>query len=386
MKIAGATIYALQIPFVESFSHSAKSRQCSDSFVVRMRLEDGSVGFGEGIARPYVTGETVATSIDHIKESLWPVIAENDYAEILPSPDPLATFAPLTRGLSNRESNGVIAWHAAQCAVELALIDCLLHRQKMSLTQVLPPKRDSVVYSGVISAGPIEKARQHARHFKLFGIQQVKIKIGDPDSVARVGAVRQILGPQASLRVDANGAYDVVQAVAVIGELARFNLDAVEQPISRGKAEELARVKAQSTIPIVADESLVTLSDARSLISARACDYFNLRLSKCGGIVRTLKMAQLAKSAKVRVQFGSQVGETAVLSAAGRHLAAYLENVRFIEGSYGSLLLTEDVGSDSINFGHEGRARTLSGCGLGVKVREDILEKYALEIIPLGQG
>jgi L-Ala-D/L-Glu epimerase / N-acetyl-D-glutamate racemase len=60
--------------------------------------------------------------------------------------------------------------------------------------------------------------------------------------------------------------------------------------------------------------------------------------------------------------------------------------VRFIEGSYGSLLLTEDVGSDSINFGHEGRARTLSGCGLGVKVREDILEKYALEIIPLGQG
>jgi muconate cycloisomerase len=83
---------------------------------------------------------------------------------------------------------------------------------------------------------------------------------------------------------------------------------------------------------------------------------------------------------------GSQVGETAILSAAGRHLAATLPDVAFVEGSYGSLLLSEDVSADAIRFGHGGEARVLTGPGLGVRVVEARLRKHARRVVELGNG
>jgi L-alanine-DL-glutamate epimerase-like enolase superfamily enzyme len=377
MRISSAIIYALRIPFVEAFSHSSTSRKFSDSFVVRVVGDDGTVGYGEGVARPYVTGETVEASLDYIANHLWPSIAATEYVEIVAGPDPLAALALVTETLPEQKGAGVIAWHASRCAVELALVDCLLKRQKLSLGEIIRPRQTLVTYSGVITAGSIEKAVQHAKHFKLFGIRQLKIKVTGEKDVARVAAIRETTGPEASLRLDANGAYDVAQAVSALAEFAPYGMDAVEQPVPRGNPSELAQVKAQSKIPIMADESLVTLKDARALIDASSCDYFNLRLSKCGGILRTLEMARLATQAGIRLQLGSQVGETAILSAAGRHVAAHLSGVEFVEGSYGTLLLTEDVGRESINFGHGGRAPVLRGVGLGVRVRDEILEKYA---------
>jgi muconate cycloisomerase len=386
MRIVGATIYALRIPFVEAFSHSTKSRKFSDSFVVRVTARDGATGYGEGAARPYVTGETVESSLRHIEKQLWPAIARCDYPDLAPDPDPIAALTAISRALPDEETPGIVAWHGARAAVELALVDCLLKRQHLSLAHILPPKRSVVTYSGVITAGSIEKAVQHAKHFKLFGIKQLKIKIGGAETVERVAAIRETVGPNASLRLDANGAYDVAGALAVLAQLAEFKIETVEQPIKRGEPAELAALKRQSPIPVMADESLVTVADARALIDAGACDYFNLRVSKCGGIARTLEMARMASRAGLRLQLGSQVGETAILSAAGRHVAAYLDDVAFLEGSYGSLLLKEDVGRDSINFGHGGKATVLRGHGLGVKVREDILEKYAVSTTRLGKG
>jgi L-Ala-D/L-Glu epimerase len=388
MRITGATIRALRIPFVEAFSHSTKSRKFSDSFVVRVTASDGTTGYGEGAARPYVTGETVEASLGHIESLLWPAVARCDYPDFAHGPDPVAALSAVSRTLPDKETPGIVAWHAARAAVELALIDCLLKRQELSLAQLLPPKRATLTYSGVITAGSLEKAIQHAKHFKLFGIKQLKIKIGGAgeDTLRRVAAIRETVGANASLRLDANGAYDVAGALDLLSQLAQFKIDAVEQPVRRGSPTELAEVKKHSPIPVMADESLVTMADAEALIDAGACDYFNLRLSKCGGITRTLEMARMASGSGLRLQLGSQVGETAILSAAGRHVAAYLDDVDFLEGSYGSLLLKEDIGRDSINFGHGGKATALRGHGLGVKVREEILEKYAVITTRLGKG
>lgn len=134
----------------------------------------------------------------------------------------------------------------------------------------------------------------------------------------------------------------------------------------------------------MADESLVTVDDAEELIRFSACDFFNLRVSKCGGISNTIRLANLAKKAGIRLQLGCQVGETAILSAVGRHIAAYLDDVEFVEGSFGNLLLIKDVGHDSIHFGHGGKAPLLRGMGIGVDINENILHKYAYSIAELG--
>lgn len=385
MRIKSCTIYALGIPFVEAFAHSANRREHSDSIVVRLEAADGTVGYGEGVARRYVTGETVEASVNHIRRALWPGLTRHDYEELAANADPLDALAPPDESLPDEASDGVVAFNAARAAVELALLDCLLRRQEVSLAHVLPPRRTNVTYGGVISSGSIEATTRRARQLKLFGLREIKIKIKCKTDVSRVRAVREVFGEEARLRVDANGAFDVRQAIEVAAELAPLNIAAFEQPVARSCGiSALRAVKEHSSIPVMADESLVTERDACALIDEGACDYFNLRVSKCGGVARTLRLARMAQAAGLGLQLGSQVGETAILSAAGRHVAAHLDAIEFVEGSYGKLLLVEDVGRDPVQFGHGGHSPALRGAGLGVQVREDVLEKYALRKIHLG--
>jgi muconate cycloisomerase len=134
---------------------------------------------------------------------------------------------------------------------------------------------------------------------------------------------------------------------------------------------------------VVADESVVTRRDAEALIAAGAVDGINVRVSKCGGFARSVAIARRAAAAGLEVQVGSHVGETAILAAVGRHLAAGLETAAFVEGSYGTLLLVEDVSDDGLRFGHGGEAPRLTGPGWGVHVRVDRLRRHAEAIVEL---
>ena len=262
MKIIGATCFALRIPFVEAFGHSASVRSRSDSVVVRLTADDGTMGYGEGLPRPYVTGETVETCIEHIAHCLWPAIADSRFSAPEPGPDPLRRFRG-GRRLPDTGGDGAIAWNAARAACELALLDLLLRRRDLSLGAILPPKRDAVTYSGVITGGSIDNAVRLASVCTEYGLEAVKIKIGGDDARDRVAAVREVLGPSVSLRVDANCAYTPDEAVATLAALAPFDVACAEQPIPRGDPAVLARVRSRSPIPIMADESLVTVADAR---------------------------------------------------------------------------------------------------------------------------
>ena len=386
MKIIGATCFSLRIPFVEAFGHSASVRSRSDSVVVRLTAEDGTVGYGEGLPRPYVTGETVETCVDRIANCLWPAIADSDFGALEPGPDAVRTLQPAARTLPDGGDDGVVAWHAARAACELALLDVLLRCRELSLSEVVRPRRTTVTYSGVISGGSIDRAVRHARVCVAYGLQNIKIKIEGDDARDRVAAVRKAVGPSVSLRVDANCAYTPDAAVETLEALAPLDIACAEQPIPRGDPEVLANVRSRSPIPIMADESLVTLADAEALIQAGACDFFNLRVSKCGGLVRTLEIARMADRAGLQLQLGCQVGESAILSAAGRHVAAHLARVSFVEGSYGNMLLVEDVTEESIAFNHGGLAPLLRGPGLGVNVRDDILRAHAETTTTLAAG
>jgi muconate cycloisomerase len=317
--------------------------------------------------------------LDHVRECLWPALARRE----LPALDGEDALQALEDLIPSVAVPGIVAHNASRAAVELAVLDCMLRGQGLSMGDLLPPRRRKVVYSGVITAGALDTVVQHARRMKLIGLTQVKVKVGLEDDVARVRAVRDVLGPAASLRVDANGAWSMERAIEVLKALAPMDVAAVEQPLPRGPTSELRRLREATQIPIMADESLVTIGDAEALAADKAVDYFNVRISKCGGLTRSLKVARLGAAAGVGIQVGSQVGETAILSAAGRHLAAHLEAVAFVEGSYGSLLLTEDVSPDGVRFGHRGEADLLTGPGLGVRVLEDRLRKYARTVVEL---
>ena len=395
MRIVAAQLFALRIPFIEAFSHSSQSRTYSDSIIVRLEAADGTVGYGEAVARPYVTGETVDSCLAFMAQTLWPVVQHVDYplppdnqAEALDWLNGIVATLPKQSG-TGAEDDRVVAWNAALAGWELALIDCLLKSQGRSLSQILPPQRKQVIYSGVVTASSIEQAVKMTKRFKQFGLPHLKIKITGADDPARIAAVRAAAGSEMSLRLDGNGAYDLESAVSTCQALAEFKIDSAEQMLPRGDRAALAALQASAPIPQMVDESLVTLEDAKALIEAQACQWFNLRISKCGGLAQTIAIAQLATAANLRLQLGCQVGETAILSAAGRHLAAWLPQLEFVEGSYGKLLLSQDVSRNPIHFGHGGKAPLLKRPGLGVEVQDSVLATYAHQTLTLngnGQG
>jgi len=381
MKIVEAKIHLLKVPFNFTFGHFLKVRVYSDAFVVVLTAENGVQGYGEGVARPYVTGETAKKSVNHIKEVLLPAIMHKDIDEIDVSEGSHEALAHIYRALPDGNGKGVLAWNAAKAGVELAMIDCLLKSREISLNTVLPARTESVVYSGVFSSGKLESTIELARRAKTLGIKYVKIKVGKDGDRERIAAVRDVMGPSVSIRLDANAAFSVKEAVCFMESVKEFNIDCMEQPVKRGDPGEMAAVREASDIPVMADESIVTREDAIVLIERNACDYFNLRVSKCGGIYNTLAIAEMARQKGVQVQIGCMVGEMAILSAAGRHAAAYLPGTRFVEGSYGAQLLAEDISVESVVFGHGGEAPVLKGNGLGVDVRDEILNKYTRKLL-----
>ena len=376
MRLVSATVYALKIPFLAAVRHSLAGRTWSDAVVVRVLDSDGVEGFGEAAPRPYVTGETPADVVEHVAGTLWPAI-RGLAAPDLRGPGDLAAIEALVPdgGAAGRH-------HAARAAMELAVVDWALRRRRASAALLLPPLRAEVVYSGLITAGSTQQAVRQARWARLAGLTQVKIKVGAGADLARVAAVRAVL-PGATIRVDANGAWTPAAARAALAGLARCRVASVEQPLPPGCPDALAQLRKESPIPLVLDESVVTPADLEAHLAAGAADAVNVRVSKCGGFARAVAMARRAAAGGLEIHVGCHVGETAILSAAGRHLAAGLEPTVFVEGSYGTLLLAEDVSDDGLRFGHRGVAPVLTRPGWGTRVRVDRLRRYAETVVEL---
>ena len=373
MRVANCSIFKLNIPFVETFSHSSKSRNFSDSYLVRLQLDSGHIGYGEGVARPYVTGETVDSATEYIKCHAFPEILKQEIGIL---------GLNMARALPNPRQ-GEVVFHSAHAALEMAALDAILQAEQKGLQDLLPPKVKRLKYSGVITATNPENVTKITKKLRIFGITDFKLKVNAEDAIHQIDAARNAIGQDCTLRIDANCAFTPELLLELTYQCRDKGIVSIEQPFQRMPAKELAQIKKQMSIPLVVDESLLTEEDAQELIEHKACDVFNLRIAKCGGIARVLRLAEMARCAGIGYQLGCQVGETCLLSAVGRHLAAHLGDCLFVEGSFGALLLTEDLSRNRIQFGHGGFAPILRGTGLGVDILPEKIEKYLVSTVEL---
>jgi L-alanine-DL-glutamate epimerase-like enolase superfamily enzyme len=242
-----------------------------------------------------------------------------------------------------------------------------------------------VRYSGAIMSARGLKLRLAAWSMRIYRFQQVKIKVGiaGHDDPSRLQTARRILGPKRDLRVDANEAWQPAECVERIRALEPHGITSVEQPVPHAGVAGLAEIRKEIHTPIMLDESLCGMVDARCAVEQKTCDLFNLRLSKCGGFIPSLRLAQFAKANGLGCQLGCQVGETAILSAAGRHFAASVADLRYLEGSYDSHLVREALAVENMTFGWGGWAPTLIRPGLGVTIDPAALERVTIRKEPL---
>ncbi len=382
MRVQSVSVHHVRIPLRKRIKHASHVRTDTENLVVGVRLADGTIGFGEGVPREYVTGETFDVCMSLLRDmDRGPIQAEcGSFDEAVAIADALTL--PAVPG-DDRLCQG----NAARCAVELALLDAFgkhFKRPLSDVTRQLTPQlyesKPRVQYSGVITSAKGFKARTMGLMLRIYGFRQVKVKVGMAgyDDPERLRAIRSRIGAKMDIRIDANEAWSPEEAVAKIQALEPFNISSIEQPLPHSAAGHLADLRRQVRTPIMLDESLCSEIDANRAANEGLCDIFNLRLSKCGGFTRSLRLASLAKLRGLSCQLGCQVGETAILSAAGRHFATSVAGLRYLEGSYDRRLVGEALGKKDITFAWGGWAPALDGGGLGIEIDDEALKRVTV--------
>ncbi|HET6575615.1 MAG TPA: dipeptide epimerase [Fimbriiglobus sp.] len=382
MQIVTLEARHVRIPLRRPVRHASHTRTETDNVVVRCALSDGSVGWGEGVPRDYVTGETVDSALELLRASDLPAQLDvcDDFGQALELAGQLRLAA--VPG-DDRKCQG----NAARCAVELAVLDAFgraFGEPLMNVTKLVAPDlyepREKVQYSGVVLSAKGWKAKALSLAYRVMGFAQVKVKVGldGQDDAARLAAVRRWAGRRMNLRVDANEAWPAGEAAERIRALEPFGITSAEQPVPHEEVASLAAVRKQTGTPVMLDESLCSEVDAERAVANGWCDLFNLRLSKCGGFIPSLRLASLAVQNGLGYQLGCQVGETAILSAAGRHFATSVKGLRYLEGSFDRRLVLDWLAEEDITFGAGGWAPMLTGCGLGVRIEPERVDAMTL--------
>ncbi|MGI9289286.1 MAG: mandelate racemase/muconate lactonizing enzyme family protein, partial [Pseudomonadales bacterium] len=347
MKLARTKIYELHLPMKFTFKHAEAERSEGSAVLVRLEDAEGNLGWGECAPRLYVTQETVESVVDNLKELFGTELLGMDFGDF----EGVITF------IKDRLEQLPRNQHAAFCAAELALLDIAGKVFGKSAGEVLGPRQNAQVhYSLVLTAGDIEQATQHCMLGKKFQMQTVKLKVGadaEKDK-ALLGTARQILGANCGMRIDANMAWSAEEAISRLEQLKEFNLQGIEQPLRPDDIEGYIWLTERSPVPVIVDETLVSYEDAEMLIDKKGCDIFNIRISKCGGLSNSARIRDLAERRGMGYMMGAQVGETAILTAAGRHFATHSAHTSFCEGSFGSFLMEADVAVENLTFGPRG--------------------------------
>jgi L-Ala-D/L-Glu epimerase len=370
MIVKQVDIWHLNLGFQSPIKHNLATHHGSDNLVVQVTTDSGLRGYGEGVPRGFVTGEELDASLSFLQGVLTPAVMAVNFS----SPPELFTFLEELYHRSQAHR-----CPAAFCALETALLDAAGLTWQEPLSRLLGPKlRTSLEYSAVIPLAPPEQMQHLFTLVKMNRMHFVKLKVGTDTDLETLRLARDLLGPEVDIRVDANSAWTPAEAIARLRDMQPYGISAVEQPVAKSDFHGLREVGEALNLPVIADESLCNEEDARRLIELKACGIFNIRLSKCGGPGAARRIRRMADAAGISCQLGCHVGETSILSAAGRHFALTMPHLSYVEGSFSPYLLVRDVASPPVVFDGGGLGLELPGPGLGINIIDQALADLAV--------
>jgi L-alanine-DL-glutamate epimerase-like enolase superfamily enzyme len=381
-------LYAVDLPFRTTFRHAAAARHSSGSLFLRVRLDNGVEGWGECLPRPYVSGESREGTFALLRDAILPALLGHEFQAL----SDVAAFLEKCDGKAPPDwVESRVPQSSAWCSVDLALIDAF---GRASAEQAwvgaagkeapAPHGLDRHRYSGVASADRGWRFAVSLLKMRAYRFPHVKLKTEGDGAIGAATMARRLLGRGVDLRIDANMAWGVKQALDIIHELGGIGIECFEQPIAADDLDGLAQLVRQSSSTIVVDEGLTDRESLQTLIRRRACTGVNVRISKCGGLIGAHARCREALDAGLMLQIGCQVGESSLLSSAHVTLLSALASsspgVRYAEGCFGRHLLREDPFSPSIQFRYGGRPPHPPGApGLGVRVDQGMLERWTVE-------
>jgi L-alanine-DL-glutamate epimerase-like enolase superfamily enzyme len=353
----------LEIPFRTTFKHASADRAKTASVLVEaFSGDEGFVGHGEGCPREYVTGESIDSAINWFEYHRSGIVAD------------IAGLESLKVWVDNHGpiiDQGPAAW----CAVELALLDLLGKQagQPMETLLSLPRLAPTYQYSAVLGDGTDEAFQYQVRKYVNAGFRDFKIKLSgmlerDQEKISCLGRT----GLPLRIRADANNLWKASgEAIAHVERLGN-PFWAIEEPLVPRDFDGLAVVGSALGIKIILDESLTRVQDLSHIYQTPGQWVLNLRISKLGGLIRSIRLIEGARALGVPVVIGAHVGETSILTRAGLALAAVAGDGQIaMEGAFGTHLLERDVCERPLMFGEAGLLcpqdwgfSEKAGCGL----------------------
>ena len=339
-------LYRLDIPFTTAFRHHSAVRTATQSVWVKVQSGE-CVGMGEGCPREYVTGESIA-SVQTFFHTYCEALCQT-----VGSVEALVAWAA--------DHTAVIdANPAGWCAIELAMLEFFAKREGVTVEQLVAvvPTTGTFRYSAVVGDSKLDVFQETVARYFAMGFTDFKLKLsGDPaQDRAKVDTLRDLFDVEKlRVRVDANNLWnDAESAVRHLNDL-QFSFVGVEEPLSANALDGMRMVAAQTGVPIILDESLLRADQIPALAADPDCWIINIRVSKMGGLLRSLAVLGAAHAAGISIIVGAQVGETSVLTRAGLVVAREAAGGLFAqEGAFGTHLLQTDVAHPPLMFGPAG--------------------------------
>lgn len=314
MPIAAVHTHRISAGLHTPFVTSLRSATTVESLIVEITDGEGHSGFGEAPQIWQVTGASVAGSEACVRDLLAPVLLGRD-------PDDLVVTSRAIR-------RAVVGNEAAKAAVDTALHDLVARRAGVPLVRLLGGADLGVETDVTLSAGGPEGLARAAADRVADGFAVVKAKVGTGTAVAevaRVRAIREAVGSDVTIRLDANQGWTPREAVRVIHGLedADLDIELIEQPVPRWDIEGLAWVSDRVGIPILADEAVFSVRDLVAVITRRAADLVNVKLAKCGGLGPARILLALAEEYEIGTLIGTMMETSVGVGAAASLAAAY---------------------------------------------------------------
>jgi len=352
LRISGITSWGEAVPLVQPYEISSMRIDTVDLFFVRLSTDEGVEGVGSASPAEDVTGESPEACRTALSPKQLSWLGERDPRDL----DELAR--ELER--SHRKTP------AARAAMDMALHDLVARSEGVPLVDLLGRCHDVLPTSVTIGISSVEETLADAEGFLGRGFRCLKVKTGRAcdEDVERLTMLRKTVGPQVSIRIDANQGYSIEEARR-LGDLAgELDLELIEQPLPAALDSELRTLPASTRRIIAADESLHGDEGAKNLAAdPPACGIFNIKLMKCGGIRPALAIAEIAESASIDLMWGCN-DESVVSIAAALHAAYACPRTRYLDLD-GSFDLARDPAKGGFVV-EEGCLRLLDRPGLGV--------------------
>ncbi len=367
IRIEQVETILVDLPTIRPHQLAMTTMKGQTLMIVRLKMSDGIVGLGEGatiggLAYGPESPEGMKLAIDTY------------IAPILLQARPTRVGETMTLIGKAVQGNNF-----AKSAVETALLDAMGKRTGLPLSDVFGGRQhDRLPVAWTLASGDTTRDIAEAEEMlakRRHNIFKLKIGKGDPKAnIIHVAAIKKALGDRASIRVDVNQAWSEATASACLPLLRDAGVDLIEQPVALKNLRGLARLARETSVAIMADESLQGPETAFEVAQAEAADVFALKILQSGGLFAAAKVAAIAEAAGIGL-YGGTMLEGGVSTAASAHLFATFAKLEWGTELFGPLLLTEEILEEPLDYSEFSLA-VPTGPGLGIALDESQISRF----------